>query len=314
MSKEPKRKIDSNHKKYSIVESPFYKLGSKKRLLELLCISKEELRTAVQDEGNYIVFDQMRKQGKPRTIQHPKGNHKKIHSRVANLLVRIDVPEYLHSGRKRHSHVTNANQHLGCKRVLSTDISAFFQSTTRAMVFSFFYNLLKCSSDVADILSYICTYNSHIPTGSQLSMPLAFWSNYRMFDQLSALSSKHNATMTVYVDDITFSGESINRLFLSTVLKIISSNGQQAHSRKTKIFKKNDIKVITGVVIKGTQISITNKQNKLIYQSFEDWKGCRDEPLIADLITPKLLGRLNALSMIEPKLKDKAKSVMGYKS
>jgi hypothetical protein len=41
--------------------------------------------------------------------------------------------------------------------------------------------------------------------------------------------------MSVYVDDITFSGESINRLFLTTVKKIILSNGHFAHPEKTKI-------------------------------------------------------------------------------
>lgn len=276
-------------------------------------MSKEEVNIAVQDADNYVVFDQVGKSGSTRTIQHPKERHKEIHCRLANLLIRIKIPNYLHSGRKKHSHVTNANQHLGDKRVLTTDISAFFQSTSRDKVFCFFLNMMKCSSDVADILSHICTYNGHIPTGSQLSMPLAFWSNFRMFDQLEKLSIKHNVAMSVYVDDITFSGNSINRLFLSTVRKIISSNGHIAHPEKTKIFGKKDIKVITGVVIDGNNTLITNKQNKLIFQSFVDWKACRDEPLIAGLITPKLLGRLNALSMIEPKLRDKARSVTNYK-
>ena len=51
----------------------------------------------------------------------------------------------------------------------------------------------------------------------------------------------------------------------------------------------------------------------LLYQSFENWKGCRDEPLSASYITPKLLGRLNAISGIEPQLKDKVKSSINYK-
>lgn len=313
MKKKSKHKLNSKRKTYEICDSPLYKLRSKKKLLSLLHISKEEAVIAVQDTDNYVVFEQIGKNGKSRTIQHPKDRHKEIHCRLANLLIRIKVPNYLHSGRKQHSHVTNANQHLGEKRVLTTDISAFFQSTDRDKVFCFFLNIMKCSSDVADSLSHICTYNGHIPTGSQLSMPLAFWSNFRMFDQLEKLSIKHNADMSVYVDDITFSGNSINRLFLSTVRKIITSNGHIAHPEKTKIFGKKDIKVITGVVINGDDTLITNKQNKLIFQSFVDWRACRDEPLIAGLITPKLLGRLNALSMIDPKLKDKAKSVISYK-
>lgn len=308
-----KLKINSKSKKHSLNQSPFYKLKTKRKLIELLGLSMSELSISKKDFGNYIVFDQIGNNGKSRTIQHPKDKQNEIHNRIANLLTRIKLPEYLHSGRKEHSHITNATQHIGSKRVLTTDIKSFFQSTTREMVFNFFYRTLCCSSDVADILSYVCTYNSHIPTGSQLSMPLAFWANINMFEQLDNLSTSLNVTMTVYVDDLTFSGEKVNRHFQSIVKKIIISNGQIPHPLKTKLFNKTDLKVITGVVIKENETLITNKQHMLIYQSFENWKGCRDEPLIASYITPKLLGRLNALSGIDPRLKDKANSIVNYR-
>jgi hypothetical protein len=313
MTKKPKYKIDSTKRKYQLIDSPFYKLTTKRKLASLLGVSLAELSTAKKDDGNYAVFEERGKSGKPRVIQHPKDNQRRVHFKVASLLSRIDLPAYLHSGKKRHSHVTNANAHVGSKKLLATDIKAFFKSTTRKMVFDFFYGTLKCSSDVADALSYVCTYNSHIPTGSQLSMPLAFWANVKMFEQLYKLSCKHGACMTLYVDDLTFSGALVNRHFTSIVKKIIASHNHIAHPDKTKLFGVDDIKVVTGVAIKNDKTFITNKQHKLIYQSFEYWKGCRDEPLISDLIKPKLLGRLNSLSVIDPKLKDKARSVMTYK-
>lgn len=119
--------------------------------------------------------------------------------------------------------------------------------------------------------------------------------------------------MTVYVDDLTFSGDAINRHFLSVIKKIIVSNGHISHPDKTKLFEKSDVKVITGVAIKSNDLRITNKQHKLIYESLEQWKGCRDEPLISSLVEPKLLGRLHAHSNIEPKLKDKVNSILNYK-
>ena len=313
MSKKLKLKVDHKRRKHKLVESSFFKLKTKRKLAALLRVSIPELKIAAADVGNYVVFEQEGKSGKPRTIQHPKDNQKAIHCRIASLLCRIELPEYLHSGRKNHSHITNAEAHAGNKKVITTDIKSFFPSTTRKMVFNFFYNIMNCSPDVADLLASICTYNGHIPTGSQLSMPLAFWANIRMFEQLETLSNKHNVKMTVYVDDLTFSGGSINRHFLSVIKKIISSNGHVAHPDKTKLFQKSDVKVITGVAIKNDELLITNKQHKLIYESLEQWKGCRDEPLIASLITPKLLGRLHAHCNIEPKLKDKANSILNYK-
>ncbi|WP_375185830.1 reverse transcriptase family protein [Pseudoalteromonas sp.] len=313
MSKKLKLKVDHNRRKHKLFESSLYKLKTKRKLADLLQVTIPELKLATADVGNYVVFEQEGKSGKARTIQHPKGSQKNIHCRIASLLCRIELPEYLHSGRKKHSHITNAKAHTGNKKVLTTDIKSFFPSTTRKMVFNFFYNIMQCSSDVADLLASICTYNGHIPTGSQLSMPLAFWANIRMFEQLNNLANKHDVKMTVYVDDLTFSGDSINRHFLSVIKKIIVSNGHISHPDKTKLFEKSDVKVITGVAIKCDDVAITNKQHKLIYESLEQWKGCRDEPLISSFVIPKLLGRLHAHSNIEPKLKDKINSILNYK-
>ena len=206
-----KLKIDSKGKTYTLGQSPLYRLKTKRKLLDLLRISMPELRIAVKDDGNYVVFDQLSKSGNSRTIQHPKDGHKVIHCRIANLLSRLALPDYLHSGRKKHSHVSNAIPHVGSKKVLTTDIKQFFPSTSRIMIFNFFYNNMKCSPDVADALASICTFNGHIPTGSQLSMPLAFWANIRMFEQLNNLAVKHSVDMTVYVDDLTFSGDAVNK-------------------------------------------------------------------------------------------------------
>ena len=313
MSKKLKLKVDHNRRKHKLFESSLYKLKTKRKLADLLQVNIPELKLATADVGNYVVFEQEGKSGKARTIQHPKDSQKNIHCRIASLLCRIELPEYLHSGRKKHSHITNAKAHTGNKKVLTTDIKSFFPSTTRKMVFNFFYNIMQCSSDVADLLASICTYNGHIPTGSQLSMPLAFWANIRMFEQLNNLANKHDVIMTVYVDDLTFSGDSINRHFLSVIKKIIVSNGHISHPDKTKLFEKSDVKVITGVAIKCDDVAITNKQHKLIYESLEQWKGCRDEPLISSFVIPKLLGRLHAHSNIEPKLKDKVNSILNYK-
>ena len=313
MTRKLKLDIDHRRRKYTLIESPLYKLKTKRKLAELLLVQTNELKNLAQDQGNYRVFQQIGKSGKPRAIQHPKDSLKIVHCRIASLLGRVELPDYLHSGRKEHSHISNAKKHLGQHNVLTTDIKSFFPSTTRKMVFDFYFNLLKCSADVADLLASISTYNCHIPTGSQISMPLAFWSNIRMFEQLYSLAKKHDSEMTVYVDDLTFSGHAVNKRFASVVKKIIHTNGHIAHPDKTRLYAKDEVKVITGVAIKGNETRITNDQHMKIYETLEFWKGCRDEPIIAELIKPKLLGRLNAHLQIDTRIRDKVKSITSYK-
>ena len=311
--KKSKYKINTNNKSYLHHESPLYKITTKKKLAALLNISASELRTAQVDLGNYKIFDIEGKSGKPRTIQQPIDLQDKIHTRIASLLCRISQPNYVHSGLKGHSHLTNAKQHQNSKKVLVTDIKSFFPSTKKEMIFHFFNGLMKCNPDVARALSNICCCNGHIPTGSRLSMPMALWANIHMFKELEALSKCLDIEMTLYVDDLTFSGDNVNNHFKSIVGKIITKHNHVMHPTKTMLYAKDAAKLITGVVVKNGNLLVRNEQHKKLYQDMVLWEACRDEPIIAESIKTKLIGRLNSLSCIHSKYKDKARSIKAYK-
>ncbi|GHS71080.1 hypothetical protein EKTHUN627_18790 [Enterobacter kobei] len=46
-----------------------------------------------------------------RKIQEPIPQLKAVHKKIGVLLSRIELPPYLHSGRKKHSTLTNAKAH-----------------------------------------------------------------------------------------------------------------------------------------------------------------------------------------------------------
>ncbi|MGO2405305.1 MAG: reverse transcriptase family protein [Vibrio litoralis] len=308
--KKSKLKIQSKGKAYCLTDSPLYKLSTKKRLSKILNQSTLELTALCCDAGNYSEFEDVGKNGKPRKIQKPLVKLDVIHTRIASLLSRIKVPDYLHSGKKKHSNVTNARAHKGTSKVLATDIKSFFPSTTKKMVFSFFYSVMKCSPDVANILANLCTYHSHIPTGSRISMPLAFWANIRMFNELENLSIKHDVSMTVYVDDLTFSGDNTNKLFRSCVNRIISKHGHTMHPTKTKLYKAEQPKLITGVVVKGNELKVRNEQHYLLSSEMDLWKAIKNEANASQTpLMSKLVGRLYSMGVIDERFKAKAISV-----
>ncbi|EPO0025961.1 reverse transcriptase family protein [Vibrio alginolyticus] len=233
-----------------------------------------------------------------------------VHTRIASLLCRIDTPDYLHSGKKGVSNVTNAEAHIDSHNVLTTDIRSFFPSTTRRMVFSFFYGVMKCAPDVADLLADLCTIHSHIPTGSRLSMPLAFWANHTMFNELNELSIKHNVKMTVYVDDLTFSGKEVNRLFSSCARRIISKYDHCMHPNKTKLYSATSPKLITGVVVQGSLLKVRNQQHQYLLSEMTQWLSIKDSPRALHLnITNRMLGRLYSMSVIDKRYRAKARMV-----
>lgn len=311
MKRKSKLKIVTRKKSYELIDSPFYKLKSKKKLAHLLKVDVTKLQQMTEDSNNYNEFEHNKDDGgKGRKIQHPIGELDVVHTRIASLLCRIKTPDFLHSGKKHHSNVTNAKAHRNNHPLMTTDVCSFFPSTSREMVFSFFYTMMSCAPDVADILSRICTIHGHLPTGSRISMPLAYWANCRMFKELEELTKKHQVKMTLYVDDLTFSGKSVNPLFKSITRQIIERHGHKMHPRKTKLYDAKSPKLVTGVVIKDAQVEVRNEQRKKLVSDIACWKSIKDIPnAIGMQVTSTLLGRLHALGSIDSKFKDRARTI-----
>ncbi|EGR0800423.1 RNA-directed DNA polymerase [Vibrio parahaemolyticus] len=312
--KKSKLKIKTNGKEYSLKDSPFYNIKTKKRLSILIGCTLSELKAFSKDQGNYHEFLEKSTGGKSRKIQQPVRGLDRIHTRIASLLCRIETPDYLHSGKKNHSNVSNAKthaeKHFDNVPTMTTDIKSFFPSTTRKMIFSFFYSVMKCSADVADVLADICTIHKFLPTGSRISMPLAFWANSRMFEELEALSIKHDIVMTVYVDDLTFSGCNVNKLFKTTVKRVIERHQHTMHPDKTKIYRKAEPKLVTGVVVHNGEIRVRNEQHKQLVTDLACWNSIKAIPeAIRMPYTNRLIGRLHSMGVIESVFKDKATAI-----
>lgn len=303
-----KPKINTKNKSYSLQDYALYKCITKKRLAKILKSDISKLKTLSKDIDNYTTFYEKTDTQKKRLIERPNEELDVIHTRIASLLCRVTQPEFMHSGLKLHSHVSNANEHVGVHPLLTTDLKSFFPSTSKNIVFDFFFKKLLCSPDVSELLSGLCTYNNHIPTGSRISMPLAYWANSKMFLELNTLSKALGICMTVYVDDITFSGRSVNKLFKSKVNKIIESHSHIMHPVKTILYKPYQNKLVTGVIVSGNSLRVRNKQLKDIHIQMIEWKKS-DLLINREIIKERLLGRINSASTIDVRFKDKARTL-----
>lgn len=302
-----KLKIQTNKKQYSLTDSCFYKLQSKKLLAKLLKTELSSLQALISDD-NYNCYTDLNG-AKPRDIEHPYFNLDKVQTRIASLVCRIEQPNYIHSGVKGRSHKTNAEEHIGGHHVLTSDIQSFFPSTTVTMVFNFFHKRMGCSPDVSNLLTGLCTCKGHIPTGSRISMPLAFWANEPMFDQLHRLSAARDITFTVFVDDIVFSGNSIDQKFLYNIKKIISACGHTAHPEKTKLHNAGKVKVVTGVAVGENGLLVANKHRKNIYQDLSQWKVTEIAGVQIKDLNGRVIGRMTAQSLVDYRFKDRVRTL-----
>ncbi len=279
-------------------QSRLYAVTSKVRLVEVLNLSSRKALDALieaRDEKNYRTF----KDG-DRDIQHPVGKMAECHKRLAMLLRRIALPDYVHSKKKR-SYVSNAREHARDMPIAKTDITHYFPSIKFSHVQRFFSEDLKCPPDVAWYFSKLCTFGGHIPTGSKISNPLAFLANRPLFDQIYDYARAKNCVMTLLQDDIVFSGAAASKEILNEVLGMIRKWGLHASEKKkkTKTYPASAAKIVTGVLIKGNSLTIPNRRQKLMSDAFKRATAAQTAAERTEAIL-ELRGRIHEADQINP--------------
>jgi hypothetical protein len=246
-------------KQYPIDQSPLYHIVGLNQLEKCLNIKLNRLDKLLKD-GSYRVWINY----KGREIQHPLGWLAEVHGRIARYLSRIETPEYVFS-KKGRSYVDNAHEHIGYSPLAKTDISSFYPSTNRQMIKDMFVSQFKCAKDIANILADICCYEKkHLPTGSAISGYLAFLAHKSLFDKVYALSKERGCTFTLYVDDLTISGDAATKKLINEVRIMIKRQGLTSKRSKTQTFSSHSAKTITGVIIKGNRCLLPNRRHNHI--------------------------------------------------
>jgi len=225
---------------YAVHDSPLYKLSSRKRMLTILNMTAEE-STLIRRKRVYNLFETEDKYNselpalkhKARQIQSPEAVLKRVQTRLPNLLVRVDLPSYLHSARKGCSYKSNARAHAFGHSVARVDIKKFYERAHVSYIQKYFLEELKCSSDIAHRLTELVSYNRRLPTGSPASPIVSFLAYRSMFDELYTLANSMGLTMTVYVDDVIVSGPGLASRFIQPAQAIISRYSLCAHKFST---------------------------------------------------------------------------------
>ena len=285
-------------KRYPREQSPIYKLRNRRKLASLFGLTYKQLEEIIHRTDNYRKFNISKNLSKPRLIEEPKSTLKRLHRRLFTLLLRIEPPNYLHSGVKGRSYITNAYAHVGAKRLLKLDIRNFFPSTRQWHVFDFFHTSMNCSSDVAGTLAKLSTCDSHVPTGSCLSQIIAFYAHVEMFSEIQKLALARNLTMTCYVDDITISGQCVNRYLLFLIRGILMKNGLKSHPLKERIYLINAPREVTGSIVAENRLLLPNRKHKEIYEISNSLKDYPDDETKLAVIE-MLIGKIVAANQVD---------------
>lgn len=282
-------------KTYPLNQSPLFKLSNKRKLATLLRISLRELKLLSHSDRLYHEYDITKKSGGTRRIENPRRNLKIIQARIARLLGKVTPPEYLFCPVKGRSYVTNAARHLGHRVVRTLDVKKYFPSTSRNRVYKFYKAVLQCSPDVAELLADITTYKGHLPTGSPLSPVMAFYAHCDVWEEVYRLVTNGAATNSLYIDDLTISGDRVSDGLMWNIKKVVHRSGLRYHKEKT--FRGRPAE-ITGVILRDGQLTPPNRQ---LLKRFRTGRAARvaSTKLEKETLSTQLKGLTGQLAQIK---------------
>lgn len=256
-------------------QSCLYMITTKRKLAERLGLTLPQLQKLISmGDALYREFEIKKPGKKPRKVEEPSADLKKIQGDLARYLTRIQPPDYLYCPVKGRSYITNAAVHRNSRVVKTWDVKKYFPNTPSRRVTWFFREVMKCSPDVARLLTRLATYKGHLPTGSPLSPVMAHYAFYDVWQKIARLCKDEGCVNTVYVDDLTVSGQVVPGTLKWKVRQTIHSTGLRYHKEKSFIDKAAEV---TGTVLRDGKILMPNRQHKKLWLANKELRVVKDE-------------------------------------
>jgi len=124
-------------KRYALDQCALYSCQSKKKLFKILRTSSEKYAELRDADDLYRILLKKKKNGDPRLVHAPRFDLKRIQTRLNELLMRVEPPDFLMSPVRRRSNIDNAEYHRDSTSHRLIDIADFYPSCTANKVAEF---------------------------------------------------------------------------------------------------------------------------------------------------------------------------------
>lgn len=292
----PKRRGPSREP-YTLDRSPLAQNPSQRDIAALVKETKEALQTLVTPrfKEQFLVRREITTGRKVRKLVYPVARLRAAHERLKFHLSKIVQPSYLMSPRTGRAQRDNAAAHINACQVLTLDLKQFYPSTSRSMIRNSLMAQFGMAPDVAGLIAHLGTADDRACFGSPLTPVLASIVHRPMFDAIADLCIANDLSYTVWVDDLTISGEMITGEFVASVRKIVRENGLRSH--KLRLRTGNRAVFITGVGIVGADLVVPRHME---LRSVELWDNLHQAITFneMDSASRRLLAHLGAIRFV----------------
>lgn len=241
-----------NIERYELVSSPLAQNPTQKKLAEILGLKKSKLEALIAHKDDYVVRRTAIVKRKERNLVYPFGKLRVVHEKLKYQLNKVKQPHYVFSPRKGKSTRDNAALHAGQNQYLKLDVKQFYPSTSTEHVFRWAKYALGMRDDVAGLFVHLATIDGAVSFGSPLTPVLATLIHRSMFDAIAEECAARGLRISLWVDDITISGNFVPGELVEKIRDIIRLHGLRSHKLSYATGSRHV--AVTGVMINGLVI------------------------------------------------------------
>lgn len=217
-------------------------------------------------EKNYKVYRIRKRNGQYRTIYEPNNILKQIQKRIlCNILNNKSISKYTKAYYRGASLKENAVKHINKELILKLDIKDFFENITFFNVYDSSFPIEYFPKSVGMLLTYLCTYNNHLPQGSPTSAYISNLVMKEFDDEIGSWCDENNISYTRYSDDMTFSGNFNPKYVIEKVRKMLYKLGLSLNNDKIHVINKSQSQSVTGIIV-NERIQTSKKYRSKIRQ------------------------------------------------
>lgn len=229
--------VDHFSKMIGIVPSEIYKIANSK------------------SKFYYREYTISKRNGGEREIKAPLPTLDIIQKWIFNkILLNLKPSLFCKSYQRELSLKDNAKFHRRQNIILKMDISNFFNEVSLEHIYKIFIDL-GYTFEVSKIMANMVTHSidgksrKGLPQGASTSPMLSNIVLKGFDEKIGKECINKKIRYTRYADDLTFSGDFDPRLMEKIISSELLKYGFEVNSEKTKILKRNDRQIVTGIVV-----------------------------------------------------------------
>jgi retron-type reverse transcriptase len=292
-----------------LCDPSIFPLVSIRKLESILGCERAELISCAERAGSYYKPFAQRKikgKGKWRLIDNPKDPLKQIQTKIKKCLFsKLTFPETLIGGVKGKSTHDNARIHKKQPVVITIDLKDCFPRTRDKVVFSRLREVLGCSPHIAGILTKLTTFQHRVPQGAPTSNAVVNLALLPLHDEIKEIAESLNLRFSIYVDDITISGENAE-VVIDEVVKAIQRHGYAVRNKKIKVMPRSSPQEVVGFVV-NRKVSIANSKIEAVRKAVVDIGKAN---VLPNYLLKSIEGRINHVRSVKPAKAEALKALL----